>query len=760
MVWQPTLPSQQRADARYSSDKARQQSANNRRREQSLLEPHTFIGVDGEGETTPLPIKHHYYVMLSVGDVTLHKNGEPLDFEEIAEFLWERFLDTDNKDAVFVGFFLAYDFTMWLKNLPYHRAKMLYRPEDIARRQRKRGKNAPPFPVYYGDWEFDLLNDHRFKLRKKDSNEPWLWICDAGPFFQSSFLTAIDPSKWTTPVVSTREFELIKAGKNNRSAAIFGAEMERYNILENEILSRVMVEYDKGLLHMGIRLRRNQYFGPGQVASAWLKSIGAPTREWAENNIPRKFLEAAQASYYGGWFEIFMHGKIPGNVWEYDINSAYPTIIKDLPCLQCGTWNYQKYAPSASAIDAGGSGVQELVLVYATCKQSVSNNAPIGSMPHRTKDGTILRPRNTAGWYWYHEILASKNAGLIDELEIHSAWIYTTQCTHKPFAAIAELYSERLLVGKDSPLGKTLKLVYNSVYGKLAQSVGSPVYSNPIYASLVTSGCRSMILSAIASHPNGLQDVTMVATDGVYFRSPHPGLDIGENLGQWGEAIKQNLTQHQPGLYWDDKARNTNNPVFKSRGVSPNDIRDAIPSLDRQWEVMVKWVEGGYHIFDESKIHKYAITEFKFWERVTARPIFSKSKKKQEKQALDFYNAIRTRWPRVDIPIKFALVGARIAVHRHNWSLAGTIDSNARRTISSTPVDKRDIDSAYVDASGVIRTRPYVQSRALVSTPYSRRFGLELRNQLLEQNGVFSPDGTFRDEMYEMLKNDDIEVGL
>src|SRR5690606_895113 len=107
-------------------------------------------------------------------------------------------------------------------------------------------------------------------------------------------------------------------------------------------------------------------------------------------------------------------------------------------------------------------------------------------------------------------------------------------------------------VGKNSSHGKAYKLIYNSAYGKMAQSIGNPKYSNPIYASLITTGCRTMITHAIATHPKKTKDLLMVATDGVYFRSPHPSLEIDKSrLGAWDESIKRNLTLFMPGIYWD-----------------------------------------------------------------------------------------------------------------------------------------------------------------------------------------------------------------
>ena len=78
----------------------------------------TFVGVDGEGIN--LPNGEHRYVLLSVGTRSYHRNGAQLQFPEIMEFLWSCF--QDNPTATYVGFFLGYDFTQWLRTLPENRA--------------------------------------------------------------------------------------------------------------------------------------------------------------------------------------------------------------------------------------------------------------------------------------------------------------------------------------------------------------------------------------------------------------------------------------------------------------------------------------------------------------------------------------------------------------------------------------------------------------------------------------------------------------
>ena len=83
--------------------------------------------------------------------------------------------------------------------------------------------------------------------------------------------------------------------------------MLRYNALENEILSRVLEKLNEGFQSLGINLRPNQWFGPGQAAQEWLEGR-AITAELLQEITPREVLEHARESYFGGWFEIMGHG--------------------------------------------------------------------------------------------------------------------------------------------------------------------------------------------------------------------------------------------------------------------------------------------------------------------------------------------------------------------------------------------------------------------------------------------------------------------
>lgn len=549
----------------------------------------------------------------------------------------------------------------------------------------------------------------------------WMYICDTGPFWQTSFLNVIRPDEWTgQPVCTEEEYATVLRGKEDRGAvAPYGNtdyyhDMQLYNVLENEILARVTTRLNQGFMNdrIPIKIPKTDWYGPGRAAQLWMDQLhelccDPDAREYNKyvlrNNantsntrlerhnetgllnadiymsMPTWFYDAARSSYYGGWFEQFMHGHI-GDVWEYDINSAYPFIIASLPCLHTtgihnGTYEQGNATPPSDH--------RRYTLVYGTVRGA---NPYIGAMPYRSSKGLISRPNVTKGWYWVHEIEAAKRASLVCDIEVES-WVSYLPCTCSPpfnpeTIGIGKLYQARLDFGKNTPQGKSAKLVYNSAYGKTAQSIGQPKYSNPVYASLITAGCRTLILEAIASHPDGAQSVSMVATDGVYFTRPHPRLSIdATRLGAWDETAKRGMTQLMPGVYWDDVTRERISrleaPKLKSRGVNAKDLAKQIERLDMLFAYAhMQLAEGGEYV-----------------------------------------------WPEMEFTVGFLLDSAKSALQRRKWNTAGRVTHGSTRKISSNPYTKR-IPVAYRDSEGYTRTRP-ISHNIIESTPYHRSFGYQ-----------------------------------
>jgi len=686
----------------------------------------TFVGVDGEGMTVD---GTHRYVLFGVGERQI-SNPEGLQWHDVFSLLYEDFTERGSRDNAYVGFFLGYDFTQIFKTMPEERARMLLTKEGRVARAHREKRNGilqntgragmPPHPVEYQGWQFDMLGMKRLRIRPKrcecefpsckcEGKPSWMYICDVGSFFQTSFLKVIDPKNWPagTQIVSDEEWAIIKAGKDARSTAVLDEEMRMYNRLENVVLSRVMDTLHAGFRGIDINLPPAKWFGPGQAAQTWLKNQGVPTRVDLESVLPLRFVEAARASYFGGWFEIMMHGIIPGDSHEYDVNSAYPSIIAKLPCLLHGIYTH--------GIGLPPSDEKAYTLVYANLESPAVGSTwkwkeqHIGAMLHRER-GNISRPMVTEGWFWWHELKAAEKAKLIKRLDNRGRqqvqrWVQYVPCNCRPpMADIAGLYQKRLDVGKTSPLGKAAKLVYNSGYGKFAQSEGlNPIFGNAIYASLITAGCRTMILEAIASHPYGKEDVAMVATDAVYFLHEHPGLPISPRLGEWDYKLRTNLTLFKPGVYWDDETRRRiadgNNPNFKARGFKASDFIEALSRIDN---------------------------EFRAWDEIPTETVDAWNKVEWGVPGARMKQ--QWMWPSVKFTPSFVMVTALQALQRNKWELAGSVQGkeDAKPVVQDSNPHMKRMRLRRENYRGriIYRSMPHHFKNG-PSEPYSKHFGME-----------------------------------
>ena len=698
-------------DSRKTKAQTRNQSRASHRKE-ARNEPLVFVGIDTEGSGAGTD---HRPVLISCGTAYL-SDPDGLDWERVFSFLYDQFRVGG---YVYGGFYLSYDFTQWLRSLPEERAAMLLTARGRAKRKRRSLEGEFYFPVYLGDWEIDILGMRRLKIRPKGESR-WMYICDTGPFFQCSFMKAINPAKWTDPIVTDEEYQRVGKGKELRSEAILDADMIEYQQLEVEIWSRLMDALQVGLRAIGVHLTPRQWFGPGQVAQAWLKTTDAPTGKelQAIDNIG-PYLEAARKTYFGGWFEIFAHGHIPGVSFEYDINSAYPYIIASLPCLRHGRYSHGSDKPPRR--DGSLCIMRGTAWSYIPGGEDIDDHRVfrIGAMLHRDSHGRIFRPIGSQGYFWSHEIEAAERAGCVVQFECHEWWMYEPCDCPPPLASIAELYYKRMEVGKNTILGKSIRLLINSVYGKFAQSVGMPQFGNPVYASLITAGCRTMILDAIATHPGGKDDVLMVATDGVYFLHRHPGLSLSSALGDWEESEHKNMCLFKPGMYWNDASRARiaagGTPEFKARGIN---ARDFAPLIARVDEIFAAWPGTNKDGSNND---------------MTYRPQWKRK---------------GSGWPSVEFRAGFSMISATQAIQEGwDWSRAGEVSDEVILKQNAWHGQKRQ--GLWFDPEArIYRSAPrdslwiWAHGLAPASVPYDKRFGLEdpWSDESEERHGI-TPDG-------------------
>jgi DNA polymerase type B, organellar and viral len=633
-----------------------------------------FVGVDGEGGNllTPEGILSHEYLMLKAGGDLL-QTGDPLTWRECLGFLAD--LPTG---ATYVSYFFNYDVSMMLRRIPPAKVYRLLHRET----RQARDHSWLTFPVDLtfddkgGGFQVDYLPSKELKVRRMQTrgeglaptHTPWVVVSDVGAFFQCSFLKAL--TLWNIGTVEERE--AIGVGKAQR--ADFGelsADTIRYNALEIRLLQDLMEAFRAVCLEVGYVPSRWQ--GPGNLAVAAMKRHRVPpTREYA---IKPEVAQAANDAYYGGRFETTAVGTIPGPVYQYDINSAYPYAMTLLPCLKHGRWVDNGKEPASH---------DRLTLHYGGYRPLPGHDeAMLMGFPVRTLEGRIYFPRWGAGWYWSPEIVAAPH----QQFGTSRSWLYLKECDCEPFAWVPDVYSQRVGLGKTGR-GIVLKLLLNSLYGKQAQSVGSAPYANPIYAGLITAITRGHLATLAHSGPSCCSDVFMLATDGIFTGMPRPTVP-DKALGGWDLDIHpEGMFIVQPGLYFT-----SSNTMPKTRGMPTQvaveheaQFREAFVAMRGAMDIDLGKVNIGVDCGDAAHLEK----------------------------CKGIHN----------------FTGLRIASHRGDMSLAGQwVDTP--RTISMWWGAKRD--DAPITRNGIMRTYPREGSPLVVSVPYSKDIGKLLDKARLDE---------------------------
>lgn len=497
-----------------------------------------WVGVDGEG-VGRMP---HRYILLAHSDA----NGRG------ASLVDERGLSTTacldyllglgSHHTRVVGYYLGYDWTMILRDLPDKAIYALLRPELRATGGDEGGAFAP---VRWGRYRLNYLNGC---MRVSDGKRR-VTVWDAGRFFQSSFVEAL--MRWQSQDLTFPELDRIARMKAARSdfSAENRAEIERYCQTECQYLARLMSAFESELDHLEIKMR--SWYGPGSVAKSVMRAHGIPDHLAP---VDARMSDLADRAFFGGRFESSTQGPVD-DVYGHDIVSAYPYQTLGLPCLACGTWREitrERDLPRESSRATRA-------LVRYTLRDI--GDRPWGPLPCRLPDGTIIYPRGgSSGWVWCDEYRAAK-AAYGKSVRFGGAIVYTTRCDHAPFAFVRDFFAERIRVGKTGR-GIALKLSLNSIYGSLAQRAGRSRYASSIWAGMITSGTRATLLRAISRAPDR---VLAVATDGIYTRGDMDleGPPLADStLGSWESERHGSVMLVRPGIYWD-----LDGPTMRSRGL-------------------------------------------------------------------------------------------------------------------------------------------------------------------------------------------------
>lgn len=508
-----------------------------------------FLAIDGEGGN--INGRHEYTLLVAAGKGYhnyVHNQGEPLTTEQCLDFILR--LPQRRK---LISFFFNYDVTMILRGMD---------PDSIRyliHRDARTSYSGKVVPCEWGNYELDWLPGKLFTVRDKRDGTKRV-VYDTAGFFQSSLVRALEG--WDVGDDDERAFiEAMKAERKDFTGEV-NSTVIQYAVKECELLCRLMDLVYRESANLGFHLRT--FSGAGSLANSMLEKWGV---DKMVGILPEEVSTAAWHAYFGGRFEVAAIGEIPGPVFEYDINSAYPYAMQSLPCLACGEWTHFDGNPPAS-LSNDGLCVRRIRWANPTGRDDYhGRSAAWGPFPWRSERGSISYGMDGEGWYWHPEYRAAMQSEHSAYLTVLESWLYRTECDHKPFQHVPELYARRKEMKAEGHLGeRVIKLGINSLYGKTAQTVGTRKFASPVWAGIITSTTRAMCMDAITAGGNDrIPNVIMVATDAVYSRAPLD-LPLGDNLGEWEAHEHENMLIVQPGLYALNVGTETAE-VRKTRGI-------------------------------------------------------------------------------------------------------------------------------------------------------------------------------------------------
>ena len=565
----------------------------------SWIKPTRVIAIDGESVTSEEHTSHctfddtlgwicnghkHSYVLLVAADKDgfkreLDRKNSEITTDDALDFIMR--LQADNENTIIIGFSFQYDVAMILR-------EWILKQEN-AKEILKSINHAEPTLVCDGKYRITSIPRKMMILEDADGLYDPVIVNDVFGYFQQSFVDTL--TGWN--ITLQNEIDKIKEMKDARGDFTIErwTEIKEYCHKECVYLSELGHELLDAIEEAN--LGSDGYYGPGALATWKLKEQKISEKYGTTGQMPTALYQKYVVyAYFGGRFDVAEAGYHPNTV-QYDINSAYPFQITKLPCLTHSRWRKSKrYMPEAR------------VAIWEV-KWNLPNTTRWTPFPYRTSTGRVYYPFVGWGCYWQDEVREALSLLPIYQkdgkasIEVVDGWVLEEHCDCNPGEFIKEMYEHRRQLKEDGNAAeKPMKLTYNSMYGKFAQTKGKrrrPAFQNFVYAGLITSGTRAMLLHALKYM---YDDALMVATDSITCRvgANTDGMDLDNfKLGSWDTEESGRVWIIQPGLAWyPDKEKKS----AKTRGHNPDDIDGKkLASLNfrdgkRGWERLTEaWIE-------------------------------------------------------------------------------------------------------------------------------------------------------------------------
>ncbi len=465
----------------------------NRRFLRSVIEREAFLCFDTETYKGTCKL---------LADSTGRKILNP-NFDEAIKFLWYK----PNKSLYRAFYNLDFDISAILK---------LYDDIDMI------DKLIHGEVVSYKGFLFTYIRPKMFKISKGHSS---LFFTDLFNMYLMSL------NKASETFLDDKKLDVINAKRLNRSSKYWReneADIIKYCIKDAELtanLGNLLIKEIKGV---GLQLPRYMTSSASLSKQYFRYNCYIPSLQ----KIPIRILDIAFQTYYGGRFEILKRGYFD-DLYYYDINSAYPETISELPSLKYGNWKNSYEINPKECI-----GFYKVILHIP--------ESYISPFVIRPKKYVVMFPSGHFGaWITWYE------ADLLRDciVKVVKGYEYVPGSKeYFPFKkAILNLYRQKQKYkDKNDTWYHIVKITMNALYGcfvekhkRFDELTYSGVLFNPIWASIITAKTRWKLLNDVKK--SDWKHIVAFHTDSILSTKPLE-LKCDEKIGNW------KLEKHDSGV--------------------------------------------------------------------------------------------------------------------------------------------------------------------------------------------------------------------
>jgi len=534
-----------------------------------------FVVWDGEGANAPYKRRRtrHNYILFGCYNGVEHAKitSERLHLRECLEFIVEQGIK--NPGANHVAFYFDYDVNMILNHLPVDRLQRLREQHFIRVTLNGIAYGIEHIPhKWFQVTRYGPKYDFKNRNGKGKRDKVTVRIQDMAGFFQCSLLKALKDNLSDHPYYIENIAEVEK-GKDSRNEFTY-ADLETITSYweKENVLFHALADHLRRMLY-SVELRIKNWHGPGALANYTYKREGIRAHK---ADCGEDVYRASRFAYAGGRFELFRPGR-HRHVYGIDINSAYPAAIAKLPSLSNGQWKWRDENNVSHDF-------AEFGLYNITMRGPIVGEHLPSPLFNRDKANIVSFPWNTKGWYWSPEIeqvlavLNDMGHDLSDKINIdfHGGWEWIPNEPSYPFDFVRETFEKRKRLKAEGHGGQmALKLMMNSLYGKMAQRAGwerngtAPTWHQLEWAGWVTSYVRAKLFSVFSRIP--FDQLIAVETDGIYTTCDPArlGITTSKELGEWEVTKYDEVIYLQSGVYAMLKDGKW---TTKYRGLDPDSV--------------------------------------------------------------------------------------------------------------------------------------------------------------------------------------------